>query len=126
MYIWLITHIRNLLLKFVNLKSSINHELLIFYAILKDKTIHNNLKYNVTESFFEKYQRKKNLLLQNRPFGCFSIIKLFSLVFFKKALCYMKKIAIRNIFKKNWDINNKKNPEKLKFKDISLLIGSLL
>ena len=59
MYIWLITHIRNLLLKFVNLKSSINHELLIFYAILKDETIHNNLKYNVMESFFENIFKKK-------------------------------------------------------------------
>ena len=59
MYIWLITHIRNLLLKFVNLKNSINHELLIFYAILKDKTIHNNLKHNIIESFFENTKEKK-------------------------------------------------------------------
>ena len=77
MYIWLITHIRNLLLKFVNLKSSINHELLIFYAILKDKTIHNNLKYNVIESFFEKYQRKKRLIIEKQPKGLFWSNRLF-------------------------------------------------
>ena len=71
MYIWLITHIRNLLLKFVNFKSSINHELLIFYAILKDKTIHNNLKHNIIESFFEKYQRKKSLIIEKQPKGLF-------------------------------------------------------
>ena len=62
MYIWLITHIRNLLLKFVNLKNSINHELLIFYAILKDETIHNNLKYNAMAYFFENVLKKKIFL----------------------------------------------------------------
>ena len=70
MYIWLLTHIRNLILKFVNLKSSINHELLIFYAILKDKIIHNNLKHNIIESFFEN-TKEKSLIIEKQPKGLF-------------------------------------------------------
>ena len=46
--------------------------------------------------------------------------------FLEKKLLLHEKDSYSEYVQKIWDINNKKNPEKLKFKDISLLIGSLL